>query len=80
MLYRPIIVLQYRETHPISEGLQSSKLYPYGTSEGDAVSVKEDDACDMEYRKSLSLFGNQYNRLFVSNRLAHEAQYLFYQG
>ena len=49
-----------------AEGLQQSRLYPYGIQVGDTASVKADDACDTVYNQRLSLFGNQYSRFYVS--------------
>ena len=49
-----------------AEGLQQSRLYPYGTQVGDTASVKADDACDTVYNQRLSLFGKQYSRFYVS--------------
>lgn len=48
-------------------GAQSTALYPFGTQAGDNVAQKQDDACDDQYNQKISMFGNQFQRLYVRN-------------
>ena len=43
-----------------------AQLYPYGPTAGDRLAIKYDDACTDVYKQNIVMFGNSFNRIYVS--------------
>ena len=51
--------------------LVTSKLYQYGLDAGDIASAKEDDVCTNVYTQNITMYGMNFDKIYVSDQCSH---------
>ena len=51
--------------------LVRSKLYQYGLDAGDIASDKEDDVCTNVYTQNITMYGMNFDKIYVSDQCSH---------